>query len=139
MSQIPQSEQDRFFTRILPWKDYSWAWITSPAQRYPNWQAERDGLRTELGFNEAELDALLSGFQPNTPTRAGARTYTRDASGAGGTTLFLSSIDSTQLPAGVAFEYARTSHGEYLADYTRLRSHDRNFSTRYCRSCKSNG
>jgi hypothetical protein len=116
MSQISQAEQDQFFTRILPWKDYSWSWITSPAPRYPNWQAERDSLRKELGFNEAKLDAWLPSIRPNTPVTVGARTYTRDAAGSGGTTLFLSAVDATQLPAGIEFEYARTNHGEYLAE-----------------------
>ena len=116
-SQIPQSEQNLFFTQILPWRDYSWAWITSPAPRYPNWQAERDSLRREIGFTEeAQLDTWLGNLQPNTPVTVGARTYTRDASGTGGTTLFLSSVDPTQLPSSVEFEYARTNHGEYLAE-----------------------
>jgi hypothetical protein len=116
MSQISQAEQDQFFTRILPWKDYSWSWITSPAPRYPNWQAERDSLRTALGFDEARLDTWLASLHPNTPVSIGAWTYTRDVAGSGGTTLFLSAVDSTQLPAGIEFEYARTNHGEYLAE-----------------------
>src|SRR5262249_16147365 len=115
-SQIPQAEQDRFFTQILPWRNYSWAWISSPAPRYPNWQAERDSLRAELGFTEAQLDTWLAGLRPNTPIVVGSRTYTRDASGGDGSTIFLSSVDATQLPSGVEFEYARTNHGEYLAE-----------------------
>jgi hypothetical protein len=116
MSQISRAEQDQFFTRILPWTDYSWSWITSPAPRHPNWQAERDSLRTALGFDEARLDTWLASIQPNTPVTVGARTYTRDAAGSGGTRLFLSAVDATQLPAGIEFEYARTNHGEYLAE-----------------------
>src|SRR5258705_4977263 len=116
MSQVSQVEQDQFFTRILPWRDYSWSWITSPGPRYPNWQAERDSLRTALGFEEAQLDSWLATLRPGTPVTVGARTYTRDAAGSGGATLFLSAVDGTQLPAGIVFEYARTNRGEYLAE-----------------------
>ncbi len=115
VSQILQAEQDRLFTQILPWRDYSWAWITSPAPRYPNWQVERDSLRSALGFTEAQLDTWLAGLRPNAPVTVGNRTYTRDAAG-GGSTLFLSSVDQSQLPSGVEFEYARTNRGEYLAE-----------------------
>jgi len=116
MSQIPRAEEDRFFSQVLHWKDFPWAWITSPAPRHANWQAERDSLRAELAFNETQLDTWLASLQPNTPVRVGARTYTRDAGGSGGGSRFLSSVDQTQLPAGVEFEYARTNHGEYLAE-----------------------
>jgi len=116
MSQISPDDEKRFFDAILPWTDYSWAWITTPASPYPAWRAERNLLRTELGFSEAQLDTWLAGLQPNVPVKAGDRTYTRTATGPGGSTLFLSSIDPTQLPAGVEFEYARTNRGEYLAE-----------------------
>jgi hypothetical protein len=116
MSQIAQAEQDRFFTQILGWREYSWDWITSPAPRYPNWQAARDALREELGKSEAELDTFLAGLQPNTPVTIGSRTYSRDDLGPGGRARYLRSVDPSQIPTGVEFEYARTDRGEYLAE-----------------------
>jgi hypothetical protein len=67
-------------------------------------------------MDESHLDAWLAGLQPNTPLTVNTRTYTRDTVGPGGATRYLTSIDATQLPTGVEFEYARTGRGEYLAE-----------------------
>ncbi|OUL98519.1 hypothetical protein A8M77_31135 [Variovorax sp. JS1663] len=115
-AQVPPAELKTFFEVLLKWQDYAWAWITSPAPRSPNWQAERDSLRAELGLEEAQLDAWLATLQPNQSVTVGQRTYTRDAAGSGGSTLFLHAIDPSRIPRGVEFSYARTSQGEYFAE-----------------------
>src|SRR5690606_34953308 len=70
-TQIPRAEREHFFTDILPWTDYSWAWLNSPAGRPDNWTALRNALRTELGFDEAQLDAWLGTLQTGAPVTVG--------------------------------------------------------------------
>lgn len=115
-AQIPRAERERFFRDILPWYDYPWAWISSPPGRPANWQAERDRLRGALGLDEAGLDRWLAALRPSAPVVARGITYTRDAAGGGGATLFLTAVDASRLPAGREFEYARSSRGEYIAE-----------------------
>jgi len=108
-TQIPRAEREHFFTDILPWTDYSWAWLNSPAGRPDNWTALRNALRTELGFDEAQLDAWLGTLQTGAPVTIGGRRYVR-------TPYFLVSIDASRLPGGIEFEYARSSRAEYIAE-----------------------
>lgn len=108
---IPLAERQRFFHDILPWTDFSWAWLNSPAPRYPNWQAEREELRGLLGFDEARLVAWLATLQPGVAVRVGAWTCTRDSR-----SMFLSVVDASRQPQGREFEYARSGQGEYFAE-----------------------
>lgn len=110
-AQIPLAEQQRFFRDILPWQQFSWAWLNSPAPRYPNWQAERDELRGLLRFDEAALAAWLATLQPGIAVNAGGWTCMRDAR-----SMFLSLVDASRQPQGREFEYARSGQGEYFAE-----------------------
>jgi len=110
-AEIPLAEQQHFFRDIMPWQQFSWAWLNSPAPRYPNWQAERDGLRQLLNFDEPALTAWLTTLQPGVAVNAGGWTCMRDAR-----SMFLSVVDASRQPRGPEFEYARSGQGEYFAE-----------------------
>lgn len=115
-TQVPKDEHEKFFRDILPWDDFSWAWVSVANPPYPSWKAERERLHALLGFDEARLTTWLAGLAPGVPVKVGQRTYTRDTKGAGGSTIFLSAIDESRLPKGQVFDYARTGTGEYFAE-----------------------
>ena len=113
-SQLSQAAKEEFFETIMHWHDYSWYWVTTPPASNPNAVADRARLRAETGMDDAQLNAWLTGLPQNTPVVLGTRTYQRYAPG--GVDRFLLSFDSTQMPAGREFEYAKTDQGEYLAE-----------------------
>jgi len=98
-----------FFEKVVGWIEYPWAWISVKNPPYDNWKAEKSKVKTETGFDDAKLDAWLAGLQADKPVVVGSRTYLHAGS-------FLRSIVTANLPAGVEFEYARTSRDEYLAE-----------------------
>ncbi len=110
-AQISLAERQHFFRDIMPWQQFSWAWLNSPAPRYPNWQAERDKLGRLLGFDETRLAAWLASLQPGAAASVGPWTCLRDAS-----LMFLSVVDASRQPQGREFEYARSGQGEYFAE-----------------------
>jgi hypothetical protein len=114
--QIAQSDQDDLFENIIGWRTYPWDWITIHPTNVVEWQAQRTRLRTELSFNDTQLDAWLAARTVDAPVVVGSRTYIKRAHVPGGSSFYLQSYITSQVPAGVEFEYARTSKGDYLAE-----------------------
>jgi len=106
---LPHDKKMEFFQKVIGWIEYPWAWISVKNPPHEDWKVERNKLKTELGFDDAKLDAWLAGLQTNNPVVVGARTYVRS-------TTHLRSVLTANLPTGVEFEYARTSQDEYLAE-----------------------
>jgi hypothetical protein len=116
MSRISQSVRDKFFENLLHWHDYPWAWITARTSTHSTWQAERTRLRNALGFTDTQLDAWLSNLVVDRPVIEGDYTYVKRSHTRGGTSFYLQSYRTTEVPAGREFEYAREKRGEYLAE-----------------------
>jgi hypothetical protein len=109
IADLDPDKKIQFFEKIVDWIDYPWAWISPKKPPYDNWRAEKNKLKAELGFDDAQLDAWLAALQVGHPIVAGSRTYVRNGN-------FLQSVPTSNLPAGVEFEYARSSQDEYLAE-----------------------
>lgn len=109
MEGIPQADRDHFFGTLLGWIDYSWDWINARDAPHQSWRDERERLRAELGFDQDQLDAWLATLQRDVPVQRGVFTYTRGPH-------HLSRVRTGALPAGAAFEYARSARGEYFAE-----------------------
>lgn len=106
---LPPEKKTEFFEKVVGWIEYPWAWISVKNPSYENWKAEKKKVKAETGFDEAKLDAWLAGLQADKPVVVGARTYVHAGN-------YLLSIVTANVPAGVEFEYARTSQDEYLAE-----------------------
>lgn len=103
------AEFDDFFTNVVGWRQYSWAWVSTANSPHPNWRSEREALRAELGVTDAALQAFLDSLQPNVSVDRNGRRYTHDGS-------FLNSVLVANIPQGVEFEYAKTNQGDYVAE-----------------------
>jgi len=108
-SEISGAQYKRFFSEVLPWNMYSWAWLNARNSPYPNQLEERTKLRAELHFDDDQLDAWLRMLVLNSGITVGDRTYFRGQ-------FWLNSYPTALIPGGKEFDYARSGQGEYLAE-----------------------
>lgn len=112
---LSPADRNDFFENIVHWHIYPWDWIMAHGTGVPKeWQNERNRLIADTGINDSQLDTWLNGLAPQAPVTVKGMVYFKRPIGS--QSFELNAFPQDQVPQGVEFEYARTSHEDYFAE-----------------------